>query len=293
MTITAASKKLLNDLKKIYDDRESVNIADMVMENITGYTKSERLINKEQVLVQMQQEKLKKYSLELLQHKPVQYVLNEAWFAGMRFYVNEHVLIPRPETEELVEWIVKDAGDKLQHSEYSSLSFLDIGTGSGCIAISLKKKLKTSKVYALDISEQALNIATRNANENNARIEFINADILNIDEQTNFSRVDVIVSNPPYIKQHEISEMDANVLLYEPQSALFVPGEDPLIFYKVIAEFALQHLKLNGRLYFEINELLGKEVSALLKAKGFSEIRIKKDLQNKERMVLATFQQEK
>jgi release factor glutamine methyltransferase len=293
MTIMQASKNLSNDLKKIYQDREAEKIADMIIENITGLTRSGRLINKEQKLTQTQQEKLKTYTAELLRHKPIQYVLHEAWFAGMKFYVDEHALIPRPETEELVEWIVKDANCKLQDAEYRPLSVLDIGTGSGCIAIALKKKLNVSEVYALDISEQALNISKKNAAENATDIQFIKADILNINKEIKPPRFDVIVSNPPYVRQNETSEMNANVLLYEPKLALFVPDDDALIFYKTIAEFALNHLNVSGKLYFEINELLSVEVTTLLKAKGFSEVIIKRDLQNKARMVLATFQHKK
>jgi release factor glutamine methyltransferase len=253
-------------------------------EKITGLSNSERLIHKQSELNIAQQDQLQGFTQELLQHKPVQYVLNEAWFGGMPFYVDENVLIPRPETEELVEAVL--AG--IEPVSQSKLLLLDIGTGSGCIAIALKKKLPDITIYALDINEISIQIAKRNALNNHVDIEFIEADILNIERDKPFPQFDIVVSNPPYIKQSEAKEMQANVLLHEPHSALFVPDEDALIFYEAISEFALQHLnRIHGRLYFEINELLSTQVVDLLKRKGFVAIEVKKDLQGKDRIVSA------
>jgi release factor glutamine methyltransferase len=281
MTISEAGKKLLGALSSIYSQRESANIVALVMEKITGYSKSERLVHKQLLLDAVQQSQFDNFKAQLLQHKPVQYVLHEAWFCGLQFYVDESVLIPRPETEELVETILQD------NTYAQNLSILDIGTGSGCIAISLKKKLQDTILYALDISEKALDIAKENASKNSSDIVFFHSDILHFKE-TNLPVFDIIVSNPPYITQAQAMAMHPNVLLHEPHTALFVPDEDALLFYKAIADFGLQHLKPGGKLYFEVNELLGGEVSALLKLKGFSHIQVKKDLQQKNRIVSAS-----
>lgn len=286
MTILEAGKKLKDKLATIYNNREAENITDMVLENITGYSKSERLIYKTKLLNDDQLKKLNNHINELMLHKPVQYVLHEAWFAGMKFYVDENVLIPRPETEELVEWIVQDFKFSIANLK---LTILDIGSGSGCIAIALKKKLPFGNVYALDINDKALEITLKNAVANDAEIELIHADILNVDKQQSFSIFDIIVSNPPYIKQSEANQMAENVLKYEPASALFVPDENALLFYNAIADFALINLNDNGKLYFEINETLGNEVASLLAAKGFSNIILKKDLQGKDRMISSNF----
>ncbi len=284
MTIATAGKNLSAALNSIYDEREAANIASLVMEKITGFSKSERSIYKQNELDEIQQNKLEFFTRELLQHKPVQYVLNEAWFAGMLFYVDENVLIPRPETEELVE-TVKENIDQLNER---NLSILDIGTGSGCIAVALKKKLPQTSVFAMDISDNALKIAAKNATSNNTNIEFIKADILNFHHHEPFPQFDIIVSNPPYIMQSESGTMLPNVLLYEPKEALFVADDDALIFYKAIIDFALIHLNPSGgKLFFEINEMMGEQVAALLKAKGFSSINIKKDMQEKNRVVSA------
>ena len=255
------------------------------MEKITGLSPSGRIVHKQKELDKVQLTQLNAFTQQLLQHTPVQYILHEAWFAGMRFYVDEHVLIPRPETEELVEWIVADVDPT-----HKNLAILDIGTGSGCIPIALKKKLPESTVYALDISEKAVEIASKNAADNNLNVEFLPANILDFTSYEGWPEVDIIVSNPPYIKESEATTMQQNVLQYEPHTALFVPDDDALLFYRTIADFALQHLKPDGKLYFEINEIMGEEIAALLAAKNFSAIKIKKDLQEKNRMVSAILQ---
>jgi release factor glutamine methyltransferase len=281
MTLSEADKQLQQQLQQVYDTREASNITGLVMENITGFSKTLRLVNKQELLTIDQEKKLQKYSDELLRNKPVQYVLHEAWFAGMKLYVDENVLIPRPETEELVQEIIVQSPDE-------KLNILDIGTGSGCIAIAIKKKLQNAVVYALDISRNALEIASQNAVQNKVEIQCINMDILLPDETVSFPLFDIIVSNPPYIRKAEAREMQPNVLEFEPETALFVPDNAPLLFYKAIANFALKHLSPgSGRLFFEINEAYGNEVCALLREKGFAKIFIKKDMQGKDRMVMA------
>jgi release factor glutamine methyltransferase len=281
MTINSAYHHLKNNLIKIYDAKEAANVAELVIERISGFKKTGRILNKQQVLNNEQQNILQHYLHELMNDKPVQYVLHEAWFAGMKFFVDESVLIPRPETEELVEWIVQDANINLR------FTILDIGTGSGCIAIALKKKINNTDVFALDVSELALKTATLNAQENNVHVNFFKADILQKEININLPLFDIIVSNPPYITKKESAAMHSNVVVYEPHLALFVPDENPLLFYDAISNFALSHLKPNGSLYFEIHENLGDEILTRLQKKSFHSIEIKKDLQQKNRMVKA------
>jgi release factor glutamine methyltransferase len=224
-------------------------------------------------------------ALEALKnHEPIQYIIGETEFFGLPFKVNESVLIPRPETEELVEWII----NKQQTTNNKQLNILDIGTGSGCIAISLVKNLPNAKVFALDISKKALNIAMDNAKRNNVIVEFVEADILKTEDlrqKTEGLKFDIIVSNPPYVRALEKEQMQPNVIKYEPHLALFVEAEDSLLFYKKITQIANKVLSPNGRLYFEINEYLGKDMLKLLKDEGFEEVEIKTDIFGKDRMI--------
>lgn len=217
---------------------------------------------------------------DLLKNKPIQYIIGETEFCELKFKVNENVLIPRPETSELVMNIVK----RQKPASNSQKLILDIGTGSGCIAISLAKNLKYSKVYALDISEKALEVAKENAINNNVDISFINDDILSLSNNIE-SKFDIIVSNPPYVREVEKADMHDNVLNWEPQTALFVSDNDPLIFYRAILEFAKSHLKENGEVWFEINEYLGKEMIDLCHEMGFHEAEIISDFRGKERIL--------
>ena len=217
---------------------------------------------------------------DLLKNKPIQYVIGETEFCDLKFNVDENVLIPRPETSEMIYKIVnKTTGQQ----DKSHCSILDVGTGSGCIAISLAKMLPGSKVYALDISEKALNIAKENAINNNVDVTFIHDDILT-PTQT-LSKFDIIVSNPPYVRELEKAEMRDNVLKWEPHNALFVSDNDPLIFYRKILEFAKTHLNENGEVWFEINEFLGKEMTDLCLESGFSNVKIYKDFRGKDRFM--------
>ncbi|KAB7530958.1 peptide chain release factor N(5)-glutamine methyltransferase [Flagellimonas olearia] len=232
---------------------------------------------------------------QLKQERPLQYILGTAHFMDMEFTVNEDVLIPRPETEELVQWIMDDVksqtsdiGYQMSENEHrtSEIRILDIGTGSGCIAIALAKYIPTVKVYALDISEKALDVARKNAEANSVDVTFMKQSILDprLDLELNF---DIIVSNPPYVRELEKKEIKKNVADHEPHLALFVPDEDPLLFYRAIARFANRRLTKKGSLYLEINQYLGAETQSLLKAHNFSEIELRKDIFGNDRMIKA------
>jgi len=268
-------------LKTIYDDREAENIADWVFENVTHLQKWQRRENQNRQLPKAEYEKLKKYLEDLLKDKPVQYVLNEVWFYKRKFYVNENVLIPRPETEELVQWIVSDF-KKEKYSE--SINIIDIGTGSGCIPISLKKELVKTTITAIDISRKALMVAKKNAVELDAKIDFFQIDFLKENEAEMLSQYDIIVSNPPYIPVSEKEILAKNVTEFEPEIALFVKDNDPFIFYKKIVDFAASHLKENGKIYVEVHEEYAAEVKNIFDKAGFAS-EVKNDIYGKERMI--------
>jgi len=209
--------------------------------------------------------------------EPIQYILGQTEFFGLPFRVNEHTLIPRPETEELVSWMISD------HKDAENMRVLDIGTGSGCIAISLAKELPHISVTAVDISEEALNVAKRNALLNGVEVDFLQQDILTASKLP--EAYDIIVSNPPYVRQLEKVQMHNNVLLHEPETALYVSDADPLLFYRAIAQLARTHLRKQGKLYFEINTYLSKEMRQMLIAEGYKTIEIRKDMFGKDRMI--------
>lgn len=284
MIIREAYQYLKTIFSEIYNEKEAAIIADLVLEKISGLNRLDRLMHKQTLLNQDHLKLLHNFSDQLLKHKPVQYVLHEAWFAGVKLYVDENVLIPRPETEELVNWIVEDV--QLINSGLKP-DIIDIGTGSGCIAIALKQRLINAEISAFDVSEKALKVALLNAEANNTSIHFFEADINKPKKTEALQCFDIIVSNPPYIAENEIIEMSKNIILYEPHAALFVPDDNPLMFYNSISTFAQHHLKKNGCLYFEINENYGNEIVSLLYDKKFQSIEIKKDLQGKHRMIKA------
>jgi release factor glutamine methyltransferase len=281
MTIHEATQQLLFQLYHLYDNRESANIADWVMEKITEWKKIDRVINKTVPLSDRQKEQLLAYTTQLLTHEPVQYVLNECWFYHMKLFVNKEVLIPRPETEELVEWIAGDTKNKITAGN----KILDIGTGSGCIALALKKAIPLLQVDACDISGLALEVAQKNASENNLGVCFHQVDFLNEAEREKLPLYDILVSNPPYIPASEKATMANNVLLHEPHTALFVADNDPLVFYKAIIDFATLHLSNTGAIYIEIHEQAAASIKDLFLAHGYKDVVVKKDLQQKERMV--------
>lgn len=280
MTLQEAGFFLLNQLRTVYDEGEASAIGDWVMESLTGSDKTERMIYKNNPITAEEEKQLRGYAAKLLQHTPVQYVLNESWFCGLKFFVDENVLIPRPETEELVEWVISNCRFPID-----TLSILDIGTGSGCIPISLKRRLRKARVTALDISEGALTVAKRNAAKLGAELEFIQLDILDPAKWAELNAADIIISNPPYIPENNKASMHPNVLAFEPHIALFVPDQDALLFYKAIIALAKTKLTAEGLLFFEIHEDLGREVTELLSSEGFAS-EIKKDMQGKDRMVM-------
>lgn len=281
MTLQEARIIILKELNLLYDKSEAHNISDLILEKVSRYERSDQIRHSDLSLTPEQAEEIEKILLRLKQNEPVQYVLEEAWFAGMKFKVNKHVLIPRPETEELVEWLVKEASGP----ELPAISILDVGTGSGCIAIAIKKKLPLSKVHAIDISNEALSLARENSIALGTDIELICLDFLNEEKWKELGMYEMIVSNPPYVLQKEKETMHKRVASYEPTLALFVPDEDGLIFYRELAEFSLQHLKADGNIFVEINESCGKEVVNLFQSKGFHSVELRKDMQGKDRMV--------
>lgn len=216
----------------------------------------------------------------LEKEEPIQYILGKTEFYSLPFKVNKHVLIPRPETEDLVSWVLENLPN-----ENEKKSILDIGTGSGCIPIAIKKNRPETNIYAIDISKEALKVAQQNANFNEVTISFIEQDILQADSLS--QEFDVIISNPPYVRELEKKEMKNNVLEHEPHNALFVSDENPLLFYKKIADLAKKHLSENGLLFFEINQYLEEETINMLKEKGFSNVEVKRDLFGNPRMILA------
>jgi len=275
MTLKAAQASLIAQLQTLYDARESANIADWVMEYTTGKKRIDRLLVKDEPLTQEQETDLQRITGALLQHTPVQYVLGESWFCGMKFFVNPHVLIPRPETEELVSWIRED-GNKG--------NLLDIGTGSGCIAISLARLLPGTAITAIDVSEEALQVARSNADALQAGVAFQQLDFLQESQWDHLPVFDTIVSNPPYIRLSESEEMNRNVLEHEPHIALFVPDTDALLFYRKIHAFSKMHLAERGNIFLEINEALGPETVALFSSPGYT-TELRKDMQGKYRML--------
>lgn len=279
MTIEKSYIKLLNILLNIYENNEATCIADMTIEFITGYSKSNRILHKQEMLNEVQLKQFKEICLELSIHKPVQYVLNEAWFYNKKFYVNEHVLIPRQETEELIELI--------STNNLNNKSIIDIGTGSGCISITLKNKFLNSAITAIDVSNDALEVAKKNAQTFNAEINFLQLNFLDEKKWELLNHYDYIISNPPYVKLSESTTMQKNVLLFEPYTAFFVPDNDALIFYNKIALFGVNHLTENGKIFVEINEILGRETKQLFEQYGYL-VEIIKDMQGKERFILCS-----
>lgn len=266
-------------LCSIYDKNESNTLILILFEYYFNINRIKMSLEPELRLSESEMLKLHFAVKDLLKNKPIQYIIGETEFCDLKFKVNENVLIPRPETSELVRIIANS------HQPSTISNILDIGTGSGCIAISLAKMIPQSNVYALDISEKALDVAKENAINNNVNITFIQDDILTKTQTLTQTKFDIIVSNPPYVRELEKVDMHNNILQWEPHNALFVSDEDPLIFYRSILEFSKKHLKENGEIWFEINEYLGKEMKALCEEVGLSNIEIYKDFRDKERFL--------
>jgi release factor glutamine methyltransferase len=261
----------------IYDEAEAKAISEWLVEHFYGLSRNDLLLNIE--IKQTANIDLDNLIARLNAAEPIQYITGEAFFYGLKFKVSEAVLIPRPETEELVELILKHAKSVINPT------ILDIGTGSGCIAVSLAKKYPDAIVSAWDISEAALEIAKKNAVLNQVKVNFEKVDILNVNQKQLY---DIVVSNPPYISQSEAMDMRANVLNHEPHLALFVENDNPLVFYKAIAAFCKTNLKSGGRFFVEINEALGKETAEVFQNEGCVAIEIIKDMYGKERFVMGS-----
>ncbi len=276
----AGIASIRKELAGFFSKEEIESLIFMIFEKLKGYSRTQFLLAKEDELSQEELIEIRKIVTRLKNHEPIQYILGETEFYGLPFYSLPGVLIPRPETEELVQWII-------QENQLSEPFILDIGTGTGCIAISLHKNIVQSTVLACDISPVCIETARRNAELNVSEVSLFEYDILNGTPEVRFQELDLIVSNPPYVRETEKILMEKNVLQFEPELALFVPDEKPLIFYDRIADFALIHLKNQGKLYFEINEAFGKDCVTMLQQKGFSDVQLKKDINGKDRMIRA------
>ena len=285
MTFETAEQSIATALDGLYENREAATIAGMVMEFITGKSKMDRWLQKNELLSIEDLKRLEKYSKELLTGKPVQYVLGEAWFAGMCLAVNEHTLIPRPETEELVNLCANWATTNKIH--HAPLQILEVGTGSGCIAIALLKKLPNAQITAVDISNEAIKVASANAIANNTAITFITLDFLDETTWLGLGSYDIIISNPPYIADNEKESMTVHVLDFEPHTALFVTNNNPLIFYSALANFGKKYLHKDGAVFVEINQALGLQTQDVFEQNNYNTL-LKKDLFDNDRMIVAT-----
>jgi release factor glutamine methyltransferase len=281
MTYREAEQRLASDLQLIYSNRESGQLASWVMEKITGLQRVDRLLQKNHPLTAEQKEHWVAINARMLQHEPIQYVLNEAPFMGLLLEVNQHTLIPRPETEELVSWVLDDHPEK-------NLRVLDAGTGSGCIAMALKQQQLSWEITAGDLSLEALQVAAKNAARYQFHIHFAEMDMLNPQDPGWGGKYQVIVSNPPYIPHKDKVSMEAHVTAYEPSTALFVPDENPLLFYKALVAAAPLHLEKGGWLYIEINEGLGDATLQLFQNVEW-QAELRKDFQGNNRMIRAKY----
>jgi len=295
MKLYEAEQHLRHKLKAIYDSQEAANIADLAIEHITHIKRNDRLIKKEETISKEQIEQLNQTVERLKNHEPIQYIMNKAWFYGLELYVDKGVLIPRPETEELVDWIIKDVKAKglnvfdkkaTDADATTQLKIMDVATGSGCIALALKNIMPRAEVWGCDISDTALNVARRNGSELNIRVDFQSVDFLDRAQQKHLPSVDIVVSNPPYVPKKDKQEMRPNVLQYEPHLALFVDDNDPMLFYKALLDFGKQRLHTAGAFYMEVHENLAQAVKELFANEGY-QTEVRKDMQGKERMVRA------
>jgi release factor glutamine methyltransferase len=283
-TVQDVSAAFRKELGALYDVQEVDSLCMIVLTEITGTSSAKIKAFPELEISRQQAETIHNILIRLKTGEPVQYILGHTEFYGLPFKVNPSVLIPRPETEELVDWAISSVGS----SQLAVGNILDIGTGSGCIAISLKKNLSETKVSAIDISTEALQTAKENAELNDVDINFIQSDILNLTHNSQLTtHYSLIISNPPYVTLDDKKQMHTNVTDFEPHAALFVPEDDPLIFYKAITDFAVTHLEKGGLLFFEINESYGKQIVELLTHKSFNNIELRNDIGNKPRMIKA------
>ena len=280
MTFEALKHYIYRQLQNFYPLTKVQTFYFMLLEHYAQCSKATALACAKESLAEKVVTPIKEAIRELQNHKPIQYILGETVFFSYRFLVDENVLIPRPETEELVDWVLTTVTPTSK-----PLKIIDIGTGSGCIAISLAKSLPNAEVTAVDVSAKALQVARRNAELNGVTINFLHQDILQT--STLPDTYDIIISNPPYVRSLEKAEMQANVLEYEPHLALFVSDTDPLLFYDRIATLACRALSPQGSLFFEINQYLGDEMKTLLKTKGFEKVVLRQDLSGNNRMIMS------
>lgn len=278
MTFQHYKNQFIRELSAHYDKDEAASFFYMALEEWFGLRRIDIALQPSLELTAERLQQFENLKQSLLSYEPIQYLLGRAWFCGMPFRVNPAVLIPRPETEELVLWIASD------FKERTPCRITDIGTGSGCIAVSLARMLSQATVTAIDVSESALNTARQNALDNEVQVAFRLWDILS---GTSLEPCDVIVSNPPYVRELEKAEIRPNVLAHEPHLALFVQDEDPLLFYRKIAALAFEALTENGVLYFEINQYLGTQTLELVKNTGFKNAELRKDMYGNDRMLRA------
>ncbi len=283
--MTETLSYIRESLHGLYPDSEISALTRLIMERVCRLMPHHFLFCRDKVLAEEEKERIHEIVGRLQRMEPIQYVLGTADFFSLLFEVNPSVLIPRPETEELVDRILAET----PAPRAARIRVLDVGTGSGCIAIALKKHLLCASVTGLDVSDEALQVARRNARRNNVAVTFLQADILQPEEARRAVPVmqDVIVSNPPYVREVEKLSMERNVLEYEPSLALFVPNEDPLLFYRQIARFGRERLKKHGRLYFEINAAYGERTVRLLEAEGYTNVKLYQDLAGRDRIVRA------
>ena len=279
MLLLDYKKEFIRTLENEYALEEVNSFFNIIIEHYLGITRLELALDPKKEISQKEHQNFNEILLRLQLHEPIQYILGETSFFGLKFHVNNNVLIPRPETEDLVSWILSDLS---KNDPDTSLNILDIGTGSGCIAISLAKNLPLAKLTALDISKPALEMAARNAEMNGVEVQFKNEDVLHLNSLP--GTFDLIVSNPPYVRDLEKKEMHRNVLENEPDQALYVRDADPLIFYRKITSLANEGLKRGGLLYFEINQYFAEETEQLMKDSGF-ETTVKKDIFGNFRMI--------
>ena len=283
MTNQKLKEHFFLELVEIYPENEIQSLFHILIEHRLKLSRVQFALNYHAALNEEDIDYFQKCIIELIDHRPIQYIVGTTDFFGLKFAVDPSVLIPRPETEELVAWVIEDLKEDLRHSKNKKIKILDIGTGSGCIAVSLAKNLPNTEVYALDIAPEAIAVARSNARLNNCKINFNELDILTTEKLPH--KFDIIVSNPPYVREQEKDQMQANVTKNEPHLALFVKNENPLIFYDKISDLAKIFLKSKGTLYFEINQYLGEQMRGLLKSKGFRDIELRKDIFSFDRMI--------
>ncbi len=280
LTLSGFKKKMVKELSSVYDEQETGALFRLIAEDVLGYHPTETLLHGKDEINETDLKKMNAQLRRLIRSEPIQYILNKAWFYDLEFFVGPEVLIPRQETEIMTDMLIK------QFQSSRQIKILDIGTGSGCIAITLKKHLPESVVHAVDISSKAMEVAKKNAKKHHVKIHWSQLDILH-PKKIFHSPFDIIASNPPYVRKSEKKLMHKNVVGYEPELALYVEDNDPLIYYDAIIKYCEPALKQSGTLALEINEHFGEAIKKLLVQKGYGQVEIIKDLNNKDRFIKA------